>query len=72
MPSDKGGLGIRNSYDFNQALLTKQVWKLYSDPNSLYSRVMIHKYTVELIVTSLSALLMLLLVGKVCTGPLSR
>lgn len=45
-PKSMGGLGIRNSADFNQALLTKQVWKIFSDPNCLYSKIRIHKYSV--------------------------
>lgn len=47
MPIHKGGLGIRNSSDFNKALLTKQVSKLFTEPGSLYSRIMLHKYGVE-------------------------
>lgn len=43
-PIHMGGLGIRNCTDFNKALLTKQVWKLFSQPASLYSKTMIHKY----------------------------
>lgn len=42
-----GELAIRNTLDFNKALLTKKVWKIFSNPRSLYSRVMSGKYSVS-------------------------
>ena len=44
LPRDKGGLGIRSSRQANAAFLTKLGWRVLSEPNSLWSRVLRHKY----------------------------
>ncbi|XP_060972201.1 uncharacterized protein LOC133038159 [Cannabis sativa] len=43
-PKSQGGLGFRNLYDFNVALLGKQGWRLIVQPHSLVSRVFKAKY----------------------------
>ncbi|CAN0846303.1 LINE-1 retrotransposable element ORF2 protein [Linum grandiflorum] len=40
----RGGLGFRNFYALNQALLAKQGWYLLSNPNSLAAKVLKGKY----------------------------
>ncbi|XP_074276985.1 putative mitochondrial protein AtMg00310 [Silene latifolia] len=39
-----GGMGFRDFYLFNMALLGKQVWKLLTAPKGLWARVMRAKY----------------------------
>lgn len=40
-----GGLGFRDMAVFNEALLGKKAWRLISDPDSLFGRVMRGKYS---------------------------
>lgn len=44
LPKSKGGLGFRNLYDFNIALLGKHVWNFICNPNSLVARVFKRRY----------------------------
>ncbi|KAL0449154.1 UNVERIFIED_CONTAM: putative mitochondrial protein [Sesamum latifolium] len=41
---EEGGLEFRKMGAFNLALLAKQVWRIISNPNSLLSRLLKHKY----------------------------
>ena len=43
-PKDQGGLGIRDSRMMNKALLAKRGWQLYSNSNSLWSKILKAKY----------------------------
>lgn len=40
----EGGLGMRNLQIFNEALLTKQAWRIINFPNSLMARKLKSKY----------------------------
>lgn len=40
----EGGLGFRNLYAFNLAMLAKQGWRLTNEPKSLVARVLKAKY----------------------------
>ncbi|XP_026459630.1 uncharacterized protein LOC113360325 [Papaver somniferum] len=40
----KGGLNIRQSALFNQALLAKLAWRMLQDPNALWVQILMHKY----------------------------
>ena len=44
MTKAKGGMGFRDFHCFNKALLTKQVWRLWHNPNSLIGDIMKAKY----------------------------
>jgi hypothetical protein len=41
---DSGGMGFRDLHCFNLSMLTKQVWRLLSEPESLCARVLRAKY----------------------------
>ncbi|KAF7841604.1 putative RNA-directed DNA polymerase [Senna tora] len=41
---DKGGLGLRQTCLFNKALMAKQVWRIVSQPSSIYSKWACAKY----------------------------
>lgn len=43
-PMSKGGLGINSTRQLNAAFLTKLGWRMISEPESLWSRVLRHKY----------------------------
>ncbi|KAH1032211.1 hypothetical protein J1N35_044385 [Gossypium stocksii] len=44
IPKAKGGLGFKELSKFNLALLAKQGWKIITQPNSLFTRVMKARY----------------------------
>jgi hypothetical protein len=39
-----GGMGFRDFLSFNKALLAKQAWRLWSQPESLVAKIMRAKY----------------------------
>ncbi|XP_062028872.1 uncharacterized protein LOC133744858 [Rosa rugosa] len=43
-PKEEGGLGFRSLSNFNSAMLVKQVWRVISNPNSLFARLYKAKY----------------------------
>lgn len=43
-PKCEGGLGFRNLYAFNLAMLAKQGWRLINESNSLVAKVLKAKY----------------------------
>jgi ribonuclease HI len=43
-PKKEGGMGFRDLHSFNLAMLSKQVWRLLDEPNSLCAKVLRAKY----------------------------
>ena len=43
-PKAAGGLGVRDIQAFNNALLTKQAWRIVSKPDCLLSKILRAKY----------------------------
>jgi hypothetical protein len=44
LAKDEGGLGFRDLYSFNLAMLVRQGWRLLQSPESLYAQVLRAKY----------------------------
>jgi hypothetical protein len=44
LPKEQGGLGFRDLYSFNLAMLARQGWRLLQSPDSLCARVLHAKY----------------------------
>jgi hypothetical protein len=43
-PNEDGGLGFHDLYHFNLAMLTKQVWRLICNPDSLCGHILKARY----------------------------
>ncbi|XP_056697525.1 uncharacterized mitochondrial protein AtMg00310-like [Spinacia oleracea] len=43
-PKDQGGLGLRRSYPLNKAFIAKLGWKILTDENNLWAKIMRKKY----------------------------
>jgi hypothetical protein len=43
-PNKDGGMGFQEMHSFNLAMLSKQVWRLIDDPNSLCAQILRAKY----------------------------
>lgn len=46
-PQGTGGLGIKNTFDLNQSLLAKQVWRALHNKLGLFSKTMMAKYDIN-------------------------
>lgn len=44
LPKDDGGLGVRQLEEFNLALLGKWCWRMLTDKEGLWYRVLVAKY----------------------------
>ncbi|XP_056688407.1 uncharacterized protein [Spinacia oleracea] len=43
-PKDQGGLGLRRTYPLNRAFIAKLGWKILTDENNLWAKIMRKKY----------------------------
>lgn len=43
-PKDQGGLGLRRTYPLNRAFIEKLGWKILTDDNNLWAKIMRKKY----------------------------
>jgi hypothetical protein len=44
LSKEVGGMGFRDFTSFNKALLAKQAWRLWTQPNSLVAQITMAKY----------------------------
>lgn len=44
LPKDQGGLGIRKSFEVNQALIAKLAWSILTQPNKVWVQLLQSKY----------------------------
>ena len=44
LSKEKGAMGFRDFHCFNKALLAKQCWRIWQNPESLVSKIMKAKY----------------------------
>ena len=44
LPKEAGGLGIPSTHHRNCAILMNQAWRLYTNPNTLWAKVLKAKY----------------------------
>lgn len=54
-PKHEEGMGFRDLYAFNMALLAKQVWRIDSQPQSLLATILKAKYHKDCSIVEVSA-----------------